>query len=362
MKRMRRNKGRHSGAMLTAIAVLGVVGSAAAALAASPASPGGFRWTSSAPLIAPPADAAPDLHGVKDPSVVFHDGKYHVFMTTAAGKGWGLAYTSFKDWKDASKAPIIGLENSPMGPGYRAAPQIFYFAPQKLWYLVYQGGDPLYSTSSDISDPTSWSAPKPFYDTVPEIVKQPDGSPGWLDFWNICDDQNCYLFFTNDNGSFFRAETSLAEFPRGFRNTTRVMQGKRDDIFEASNTYKIAGTNSYLTLIEAIGPKGRYFRAWKSDSLAGEWEPLTPDAMNIFADSDNVSFKGRVWSEGISHGEMIRSTSDQTLAIDPCEPLQFLYQGLDMEKGKSYEYIELPYRLGLITASGPNPISNMCRK
>ena len=116
--------------MLTAIAVLGVVGSAAAALAASPASPGGFRWTSSAPLIAPPADAAPDLHGVKDPSVVFHDGKYHVFMTTAAGKGWGLAYTSFKDWKDASKAPIIGLENSPMGPGYRAAPQIFYFAPR----------------------------------------------------------------------------------------------------------------------------------------------------------------------------------------------------------------------------------------
>ena len=84
--------------------------------------------------------------------------------------------------------------------------------------------------------------------------------------------------------------------------------------------------------------------------------------MNIFADSDNVSFKDRVWSEGISHGEMIRSTSDQTLTIDPCKPLRFLYQGLDMEKGKSYEYIELPYRLGLITATGSNPISAMCRK
>ncbi|WP_353936368.1 hypothetical protein [uncultured Sphingobium sp.] len=59
---------------------------------------------------------------------------------------------------------------------------------------------------------------------------------------------------------------------------------------------------------------------------------------------------------------MIRSTSDQTMAIDPCKPLQFLYQGLDMEKGKTYEYIQLPYRLGVITAKGPNPISKMCPK
>ncbi len=351
---------RYSGSILTAIAALGVMASASAWAGSS--QPAGFRWESSLPLITPPADGAPGFHGVKDPSIVYHDGKYHVFLTTATSNGWGVAYTSFADWKDAPKAPIVGLEKAPMGPGYRAAPQVFYFAPQKLWYLGYQGGDPLYSTSSDISDPTSWSAPKPFYDTVPEIVKQPNGKPGWLDFWTICDDQNCYLFFTNDNGSFYRAETSLAEFPKGFHNTTRVMEGRKEDIFEASNTYKIAGTNNYLTLIEAIGPKGRYFRAWTSDSLAGEWKPLTPDPMNIFASADNVRFKGRVWSEGVSHGEMIRSTSDQTMAIDPCKPLQFLYQGLDMEKGKTYEYIQLPYRLGVITAKGPNPISKMCPK
>jgi endo-1,4-beta-xylanase len=33
-----------------------------------------------------------------------------------------------------------------------------------------------------------------------------------------------------------------------------------------------------------------------------------------------------------------------------------------MENGKHYEYIELPYRLGLITATGPNAISELCRK
>ncbi|WP_423605217.1 non-reducing end alpha-L-arabinofuranosidase family hydrolase [Sphingomonas sp. MS122] len=359
---MKLNNGRQLGMILVIIAALGAAGSAAVAVGASPSQLPGFRWASSAPLISPPANAGPDFYGVKDPSVVYHDGKYHVFMTTATGKGWGLAYTSFKEWKDAPRVPIVGLENSPMGPGYRAAPQVFYFAPQKLWYLIYQGGDPLYSTSRDISDPTSWTAPAPFFKTVPEVVKQANGQPAWLDFWNICDERNCYLFFTGDNGNFYRAETPLAQFPNGFHNTTRVMQGKRDDIFEASNTYRIAGTKSYLTLIEAISPKGRYFRAWKSDGLAGEWEPPTPDAMNIFADSDNVRFDGRAWSEGVSHGEMIRSTSDQTLTIDPCKPLRFLYQGLDMAKGKSYEYIQLPYRLGLITATGSNPVSRMCKK
>lgn len=323
--------------------------------------PEAFSWMSSAPLIVPPADATQKIYGVKDPSIVYVDNKYHVFMTTAGEQGWGLAYTSFSDWSEAPTAPIIGLDKSPMGPGYRAAPQVFFFAPQKLWYLIYQGGDPLYSTSRDISDPMSWTAPKPFFEVTPELVKHADGYNAWLDFWNICDEKTCYLFFTNDHGDFFRAETSLEQFPNGFHNTTKVMAGKQDDLFEASNTYKIAGTDNYLTLIEAIGPKGRYFRAWISGSLAGEWQPLTPDPMNVFADSDSMSFKGRIWSEGVSHGEMIRNSVDQTLTIDPCKPLQYLYQGLDKEEGKEYEYIESPYRLGVLTATTANPISSMCK-
>jgi endo-1,4-beta-xylanase len=319
---------------------------------------GGFRWTSSPPLISPPRDSAIKHYGVKDPSVVYHDGQYHVFMTTAADNGWGLAYSSFRDWKDGPSAPIIPLDKSPMGPGYRAAPQVFYFAPQKLWYLVYQGGDPMYSTSTDISDPLSWSAPKPFFDVVPDAVKQPDGNPAWLDFWVICDDQTCYLFFTNDNGSFFRAETPLKQFPAGFHNTTVAIKGARDDVFEASNTYKVTGTDTFLTLVEAIGPKGRYFRAWTSDRLDGEWTPLG-GRMNVFAGSDNVGFNTKPWSEGVSHGEMLRDGSDQTLSIDPCKPLRFLYQGLDPE-GKVNDYIKLPYRLGIITATTANPISEMC--
>jgi endo-1,4-beta-xylanase len=328
---------------------------------AQPGSASLFKWRSSPPLIAPPADAPVKYYGVKDPSIVYFDGKYHVFMTTAGENGWAVSYTSFRDWSDAPSAPIISLDKSPMGPGYRAAPQLFYFAPQKLWYLVYQGGDPMYSTSKDISDPLSWSAPKPFFSTVPDVVKMPSGDPAWLDFWTICDDSKCYLFFTNDNGGFFRAETGIEQFPEGFHNTTTVLNQARDDVFEASNTYKVAGTDKYLTLIEAIGPKGRYFRAWTADRLDGEWAPLGSGPMNLFAGPDNVRFKGKAWSEGVSHGEMLRAGFDQTLTIDPCKPLQFLYQGLDPE-GKVDDYIKLPYRLGLITAKGANPVSAMCPK
>jgi endo-1,4-beta-xylanase len=321
---------------------------------------GRFQWTSSPPRIVPPQGGPVKYYGVKDPSVVYSGGEWHVFMTTAGENGWGLAYTHFRDWADAPSAPIVSLDKSPMGPGYRAAPQVFYFAPQKLWYLVYQGGDPMYSTSANIADPLSWSAPKPFFDVVPDAVKTPEGHPAWLDFWVICDEKTCYLFFTNDNGTFFRAETAIDQFPAGFHNTTVAMKAARDDLFEAGNTYRLKGTNSYITLVEAMSPKGRYFRVWKSDRLDGQWVPLG-DGNNVFAGSDNVRFGGKAWSEGVSHGEMLRAGFDQTLTIDPCQPLRFLYQGLDPD-GKVDDYIKLPYRLGVITAAGPNPVSAMCKK
>jgi endo-1,4-beta-xylanase len=328
-------------------------GTAAQALAAAQTA---FAWTSSAPLISPQPDPSQAIYGVKDPSIIRVNGRYHVFMTTAGSAGWGLAYTSFEKWSDASSAKIVPLAKSPMGPGYRAAPQVFYFAPHKTWYLVYQGADPLYSTSNDINDPASWSAPKPFFPVVPDIVKPPQGK-GWLDFWVICDDKKCYLFSTDDNGRLLRSETALSRFPDGFHNTVVVMSEKTQDLFEASNTYRIANTNTYITLVEAIGPKGRYFRIWKSQGLEGKWEPFSSAPMNAFANSDNVQ---QLWSEGISHGEMIRTNADQTMTIDPCRPLEYLFQGNDPAV-RVDDYIKLPYRLGVITAKGGNPVSALCR-
>src|SRR5690348_10590663 len=183
-----------------------------------------FEWKSSGPLIKPPVDAR-QIHGVKDPSIVYYDNRFHVFMTTATSTGWGIAYASFANWDEAPNAPLFMLDQSPIGPGYRAAPQVFYFAPQKLWYLIYQGGDPLYSTTNDIGDPASWTAPKPLFPIVPDIVKHPQGN-GWLDFWVICDEKKCYLFNTDDHGRLLRSETDLGQFPNGFHNTVAVMSEK----------------------------------------------------------------------------------------------------------------------------------------
>lgn len=322
-------------------------------------SPPRFHWRSSAQIIAPRAGDGNGYSALKDPSVVHVDGEYHVFMTSVGAEGWHMAYTHFTDWSQASAAPIVDLKQSGIGPGYRAAPQVFYFAPQKLWYMVYQSGPPVYSTTATIGDPSSWSAPKPFFDRAPDIIKAATGQEAWLDFWVICDEASCYLFNTDDHGNLFRSRTSIQQFPAGFSDTSRVMTGPRDDIFEASMHYRLAGTNTYLTLVEAIGPQGRYFRAWTSDRLDGDWHLLADSPSNSFAGSDNVVFDGEAWSQGVSHGELVRSGHDQTMTIDPCQPLQFLYQGLEPHAADT-AYIDLPYRLGLLTATGPNPVGALC--
>lgn len=53
--------------------------------------------------------------------------------------------------------------------------------------------------------------------------------------------------------------------------------------------------------------------------------------------------------------------SDQRLTVAPGRPLQFPYQGVD-PAADGRDYLHLPYHLGLLTATGPNPISAMCRR
>lgn len=323
--------------------------SATSALAA--ALPSSFQWNSSGVLISPKSDATHSLSAVKDPSVVFYDNKWHVYASTTSSTGaYSLVYTSFSDWSQASSAPQYFLDTNPnIGTGYRAAPQVFYFAPQKKWYLVYQTGNGgSYSTADDPGKPESWTAPKNFYSAMPDIIKQNIGTGYWVDFWTICDSANCYLFSSDDNGHLYRSQTTLANFPNGFTDTVIVMQdSNRYRLWEASNIYKLTGSSTYLLLVEGIGSNGkRFFRSWTSSSLTGTWTPLADTESNPFARSTNVAFDGTAWTQDISHGEMIRDGIDQNLTINPCH-LQYLYQGMDPSATGSYS--TLPWRLGLLT-------------
>ncbi|HEY8473756.1 MAG TPA: non-reducing end alpha-L-arabinofuranosidase family hydrolase [Natronosporangium sp.] len=311
--------------------------------------PSSFQWTSSGVLAGPRPDAQhPDALAIKDFSVVRHNGQWLIYATTASPSGWGLVHFAFEDWPQAGSAPHTYLDTaSAIGPGYRAAPQLFYFAPQDLWYLVYQTGPPTYSTSTDPADPTSWSAPQTFIAEEPPIVRDNKGPGQWIDFWVICDSANCYLFFSDDNGHIYRAETSLSNFPNGFGNTQIVLSDSRFALFEATNVYRVLGTDQYLLLQEAIGSDGRrWFRSYTADSLTGTWTPLAATESNPFARANNVSFPISAWTRDISHGELVRAGNDQTLPINPCN-LRFVYQGMDPSAGG--EYILLPWRMGLLT-------------
>jgi hypothetical protein len=313
-----------------------------------------FQWKSSGPLIAPKPDATHAIRAVKDPSVVYAGGRWHVFAsTTDAAGNYSMVYLNFTDWAQAASAKQYYLDQTAIGTGYKAAPQVFWFAPQKRWYLIYQtGSNAAYSTTTDLANPQSWSAPKPFYaGGMPQIVRDNIGKGYWVDFWNICDSAKCHLFSSDDNGHLYRSETSLANFPDGFGNTVIAMSdAARYPLWEASNVYRVAGGHQYLLVVEAIGTAGRrYFRSWTAPAITGPWTALAGTQAVPFAGANNVTFGGTAWSQDISHGELIRSGVDQTLTIDPCR-LRYLYQGKDPAATDSYNL--LPWRLGLLTQTG----------
>lgn len=334
---------------------------AAAAAATASATLAPFTWTTTRPLVFPDPDATHSIVSVKDPTVVYYNSKWQVFATTADKSGnWSMVYLNFPTWEDAVNAKEFYIDQNPGLRGYHCAPQVFFFRPQNKWYLIYQSQDPTYSTTDDIENPASWTAPKHFFASTPPTVVQ-----SWIDYWIICDDTNAYLFFSDDHGRYYRTSTKLTDFPNGFSDPVVIMQDSNAfNLFEGSCVYRLKGQNQYLCFIECLGgPSGRrYFRAFTSDRLDGDWTPL-PQANSWdtpFAGANNVRAAdgGTPWSADISHGELIRDGYDETMTVDPAN-LSFLYQGMNRNVSES-NYSQQPYRLALLQANPP-PVSDKPR-
>ncbi|NUQ62957.1 MAG: glycoside hydrolase [Pirellulales bacterium] len=303
-------------------------------------------WEYSKPLIAPEKRDTNPSRAQKDPTLVFHEGKWHVFMTVKLPGKSAIEYCSFENWVDAdrSRRTILKLSDS----DYYCAPQVFFFSPHRKWYLVYQMGVPgakfmwvAYSTTSDIADPDSWTRARPVLDGGPRDPR----TVGGLDYWVICDDRRAYLFLTSLDGKMWRLWTEIDEFPQGFRDCRLALEAK---IFEASHTYRLKGLGKYLTIVEENGR--RYYKAYLADRLDGQWTPIADTAERPFAGWNNVRPAAGVepWTDNISHGELIRDGCDQTLSVDPAN-LRFVFQGmLDADKsGKNYG--QFSWRIGLLT-------------
>lgn len=118
--------------LLLAQLILHTVGFAADSLVT-----GEFSWKSSTPLVAAAKRPEYPCDAIKDPTVVFHDGKWHLFCAIRNEKRTHqIEYLNFTNWKDADKAPRHILK---LHEGYFCAPQVFYFTPLKKWCLLYQG-------------------------------------------------------------------------------------------------------------------------------------------------------------------------------------------------------------------------------
>lgn len=304
------------------------------------------QWQYSQPLISPEARNREASHAQKDPTVVFFQGKWHVFMTVKLEGRSIIEYCSFEQWEDADAAERTLLRVS--DSDYYCAPQVFFFEPHKKWYLIYQVGMPgtrmmwvAYSTTDDITDAASWTQARPALDGGEDDPRQVGG----LDYWIICDDQRAYLFLTSLNGKMWRLWTDLDQFPHGFRDCQLALQAK---VFEASHTYRLKGMNKYLTVIEENGR--RYYKAYLADRLDGPWTPLADTADRPFAGWKNVSPAPGVapWTDNVSHGELIRDGHNQTLTVDPTD-LRFLFQGMWDKYKSGRAYGQFQWRIGMLT-------------
>jgi len=334
------------------------------------------KWTLTDTVFTSRPDHPFDNVAVKDPSIVYYNGKYHLFYTAKSVSFSGdqpqysisCGYASAPSLDELNKAERYSID-SVVGCVV-VAPQVFYFEPQRLWYLiahttVVEGElhtlEPIYMTNPDIEDSAGWSEAQ-----ILGTGKRSDEF--WIDFWVICTDKRAYMFYANQKGSILRMECGLEDFPSGFTESTpevamhvnHMEDEKPWKMFEAVHIYQVKEDGTYLALLEGaffdptkhydVESRTRFIFGMRADSLNGEWSRVETGQNEFLADADKLYKPDGTKSAftQVSHPELIRSGYNQKLEIDDYH-LSLLFQSFDGTMvPDSYHYNELPWNLLLM--------------
>jgi endo-1,4-beta-xylanase len=303
-----------------------------------------LTWTTENPMLSAfMFEEETDWISIKDPSIVRYNDKWHLFCTLRGKeRSHAIVYNSFDAFENAQDNKPVVLPNH---AGYFCAPQVFFYSPQQKWYMICQAKSEdwspnyqaAFATTTNIEDPASWSALQPM-----QLEKPKDDM--YLDFWVIADDEKVYNFFTCDNGKMYRSSTSPENFPLGWSKPELAFVG---DIFEASHIYYLPKQDLYLNLIEAQMPDDRrYFKAFTATRLDGDWKPIGTDSIGTYASAANVIQKKGPWTNGISHGELVRNGVDEKMEASFESP--FVFQGVLHRNREGKKYGDIPWQLGVL--------------
>ena len=262
------------------------------------------------------------LLSVKDPTIVYAGGKWHLFYTYVGDAClYCLGYANATSLAGLKTAAHTSIQDRV--PGF--APQVFWYEPQGLWYLTVSGAK--FSTNTDINDVNGWTYP------------QPMGSFGGLDTCCISDGNNMYFFSASDDGDVLRRSTTIEDFPYNWSSPEVVAT----DVFEAVQVYKSIADGKFYMMVEDLGQgMGRYFELWTADSLGGTWTKVEEQ----WAHKSKFVYFADHWTDQASHGELLRAGKDEKMEISDINRCQFLIQGV--VDGDYGQYSATPYELGII--------------
>jgi hypothetical protein len=261
---------------------------------------------------------------VKDPSIVYSGGRYHLFYTGRDNSSWRMGY--------ATASSVSGLNNathtymsSVNGGSYFCAPQVFYCEAKGQWYLIYQSGQgATYSTNSDVGNHNGWSSGRSMFS-------------GGLDYWCIREGNTMYIFYApgDDSRTILRRSTSISNFPSGWSGASVVAT----NTFEGVAVYRNRADGQYYMVVEDIA---RHFELWRASSPGGSFTKLSEE----WAAGNDLIYEADHWTDQCSHGEILRAGTNEYMEVNDLNRCDFLIQGVP--SGNYGEYWQIPYDLGLI--------------